>query len=193
MNGTLDITGGGLYKPTGGALDVNGLLETAGGTLEGGGAATILVGSDSVVDLSGSVINTGSTSLIVGANSLVITAMGFNPATAFLNYSNSAGVTYTIGTPLTVGPGQGFSASSLTINDHVYCQGAINATNNAAIYLANGLLIAFRHGAKSTWATAASRSTTRYRAWAISRLERVRSPLVQQAPAASRRRAEPIT
>ncbi len=63
----------------------------------GGGSGVIVIGSSSLIDLTGSIVNTASTLLAVRGNSLVIVPSGFNPATAFLSYSNTAGITHTIG------------------------------------------------------------------------------------------------
>ena len=97
--------GGGCYVLSGGLLELSAGLQLAGGTLNcGGGAATIQAGSGTIVDLSsGSVVNTASTSLSLGADSLLIVSQGFNPATAFLNYSN-LGATEILGTTFRVRP-----------------------------------------------------------------------------------------
>ena len=53
----------------------------------------------------------------------------------------NAGMTYTIGTTLSVPAGQGFSVSSATIADPLNCQGSIIATAGGAINLTNGLTL----------------------------------------------------
>ena len=133
----VNVTGG-IYQLSAGTLELS-TLQLAGGTLQGGGVATIVAGSSSIVDLSGAVVNTSSTSLTVGPNSLVIVSAGFDPASAFQNYSN-LGLTHTAGTTLTVSAGQGFGGSG-TIIDPVDCQGNIAATKSGALNLANGLTV----------------------------------------------------
>ena len=64
---------------------------------------------------------------------------GFNPATAFAAYSNP-GLTYTLGTTLTVAAGQGFSGS-ISIGDPVLCRGTIAAASGGTINLNAGLAL----------------------------------------------------
>ncbi len=75
----------------------------------------------------------------MGANSLVIVPSGFNPLTAFANYS-TLGLTHTLGTTLTVPAGFG-TTGSVTINDPVTCQGTITAVSGGTINLNNGLVL----------------------------------------------------
>ena len=75
----------------------------------------------------------------MGANSLLIVPQGFNPSTGFGSYS-SQGVTYTLGTTLTVPAGKGFTAS-YSFNDPVNCQGTIAAPSGGSLNLNNGLVL----------------------------------------------------
>jgi autotransporter-associated beta strand protein len=128
--------GGGLYRFTGGLLQLASGISTTGGTLDCNGGTGTILASNSIVDFSGKVINTSSTSLAVGANSLLIVPAGFNPA-AFGSFSN-LGLTDTVGSPLTVAAGNGFTGNG-TVPDHVNCQGSIIASPSGSITLNGGL------------------------------------------------------
>ena len=138
MAGTVSLRGGGSYLLGGGVLEVNSVLETAGGTLNcSGGPATIVAGSNALVDLTNMVGDTASMSLYAGANSLVIVP-SLSAAAAFHVFDN-AGITDVSGSTLMVGSGQGFSVPAATITGPVNCQGMIAATTGGAINLTNGL------------------------------------------------------
>ena len=100
----------------------------------------MLNGSNCIVDFSaGTLQNVGATVVNMDANSLLIVPAEFDPYTDFSS-SSSLGLVYTVGTPLVVWPGQGFSGSA-SINDPVVCQGTIAAAPGGFINLNNGLTL----------------------------------------------------
>ncbi len=133
----LSIHGAGSYILAGGVLEVNGSLLNQG-IISGGTQAASLIASG-IVNLSGgSLQNLAAISLSVSSNSLLVVPAGFNPAASFGSYSNS-GLTYTLGSPLTVPAGKGFTGS-ISVNDPVVCQGSISAASGG-INLYNGLTV----------------------------------------------------
>jgi autotransporter-associated beta strand protein len=134
----LSIGSGGSYLLAGGLLQVNGSLMNQG-TFSGGGSPATLI-ANNVLDLSnGTWQNLGEISLSMGANSLLIVPSGFNPAATFAGY-NTFGLTYTLGTTLTVPAGQGFTGFA-SIGDPVVCQGTITALSGGTINLYGGLVL----------------------------------------------------
>ena len=134
----LSIGSGGSYLLAGGLLQVNGSLMNQG-TFSGGGSPATLI-ANNVLDLSnGTWQNLRRISLSMGANSLLIVPSGFNPAATFAGY-NTFGLTYTLGTTLTVPAGQGFTGFA-SIGDPVVCQGTITALSGGTINLYGGLVL----------------------------------------------------
>ena len=124
--GTLQVIGGGLANQ--GVFDA---VQTAG---------VLTVAGSAIVNFSQAVpVNTGSMSLNIGPNSLLLLPPGYDPALAFAVYAN-LGLTHTIGTPLTILPGQGFSGNG-SLADFVNCQGTILAVTGGSINLNSGVAV----------------------------------------------------
>ena len=137
--GYLNIGPTGCYQLNGGTLQISSRL-TNSGIFDGGNSPAVLSGSNCIFDFStGTLQNTGATVLNMGVNSLLIVPAGFNPSTSF-SPASSLALTYTIGSPLGVPAGQGFCGGWASINDHVNCQGTINAVGGD-IDLDNGLVL----------------------------------------------------
>ncbi|MGA9042844.1 MAG: hypothetical protein WB421_20110, partial [Terriglobales bacterium] len=138
--GYVSIGNSGTYQFSGGTLQVGGGLANQGVLDAMGGTAVLTVAGSAIIDLSqGSLVNTGSMTLSIGPNSLLLVPAGFNPSSAFGSYGN-AGLLHSVGTPLTVLPGQGFSGNG-SLADHVYCQGAIAAGPGSAVNLNGGITV----------------------------------------------------
>ena len=137
----LSIGNQGRYSFSGGTLQVNGDGLASQGVFDATGSTGVLtVTGSAIVDLSqATLISTGSMSLSIGPNSLLLVPAGFNPATAFLSYSNS-GLMHNVGTPLTILPGQGFSGQG-SIANFVSCQGTISAGEYDLINLNGGVAV----------------------------------------------------
>jgi T5SS/PEP-CTERM-associated repeat protein len=133
----LSIGSAGTYELAGGTLQINGGIVNQG-TFNGDNSPGTL-NANCIVNLTaGTWENLGSTTVNLGANSLLVAPAGFNPATFFGSY-NSLGLTYTIGAPLQVPAGKGFTGS-FSFNDQVVCQGTITASGGS-INLNNGLVL----------------------------------------------------
>jgi autotransporter-associated beta strand protein len=138
----ISIGAKGQYKFTGGRLLITGGLDNRGILDFDGGPAVMQAADNTIINLSlsgGLLKNTQAASLTLGANSLLIVPSGFDPTTAFANFS-SAGITHTVGTTLAVSSGQTI-AGQATIADPVICQGIIAAPSGGFMNLMNGLII----------------------------------------------------
>ncbi|MGO9109097.1 MAG: CRISPR-associated endonuclease Cas1, partial [Thermoguttaceae bacterium] len=121
----LSIGNSGSYVLGGGTLQINGVVNQ--GVFAGGGMPAALV-CNGILDLSsGSWQNLSSVNASMPVNSLLILPASGNPSTGFATFS-TLGMTHTLGTTLTIAPGQGFGGSG-SISDPVNCQGTISGGN----------------------------------------------------------------
>ena len=138
--GFVGIGQNGRYELAGGTLQINGGFQNDGTLDCAGGAAVVNIPTSSIVNFSqGSIVNAGIVSLNIPANSLVIERLGFDPTSIFNTYNND-GMTHTLGSTLSLDPGQGFAGSG-NIDDPVICQGSITAGPGGFINLTGGLVL----------------------------------------------------
>ncbi len=140
LNAATDLFIGsqGTYSFAGGTLQVGGLFVQGVFDATNSTGALIITGSQ-IADLSQAIlVNTGSMSLSIGPGCLVLVSSGFNPS-AFASYGNQ-GMTHLAGTPLTISPGQSYTAD-LSLNDMLVCQGSIAAVSGGSINLYGGVSI----------------------------------------------------
>jgi autotransporter-associated beta strand protein len=137
---SLSVRNQGVYRFTGGLLQINGGFDNGGVVNFDGGAAVINASANSIVNFGrpgSSLQNMQAASVtVLGANSLVILPAGVTPAS--FGYFYNAGRTHYAGNDFTVAAGQTISGCA-SINDHVYCSGTIAATTNEALELSKGL------------------------------------------------------
>jgi autotransporter-associated beta strand protein len=145
LNSTAYLTIGtsGRYQFTGGTLQVTrfGGLVTEGVFDASGSAGLLSVSGSAIIDFSHAVpINSGSMSLNIGPDSLLIVPPGYNLSSALGSFSiDPTSIVHTVGTALTVLPGQGFVGST-TLVDFVDCRGAIFG-GHGAINLKGGVSV----------------------------------------------------
>ena len=76
----------------------------------------------------------------MGSNSLVLLPAGFDITRNFGVYSSS-GVTHYAGTDIDIPATMNLNVKSLTLADHVNCQGTLSAVDNTILNVNNGLFI----------------------------------------------------
>ena len=137
---SLAIGNQGVYRFTGGTLQINGGFDNDGIVNFDGGSAVINASANSIVNFArpgASLQNMQAASVtVLGANSLVILPSGVTPAS--FGYFYNAGRTHYAGNDLSIAAGQTISGCA-SINDHVNCSGTITALTNESLELTKGL------------------------------------------------------
>ncbi len=143
LNLATNLVNYGRYRYGGGTLEIGsgGFANRGLAVFDGmGSSGTLTVAGSSIVNFSsGTIQNVGAMSMTVGPGSLVLVSTAFNPANAFHYYSN-LGLTHTIGTTLTISPGQSFAGCG-SIEDLLDCQGTVSSLANQGIDLEGGVAI----------------------------------------------------
>ena len=139
--GLLDIGSNGLYRFTGGTLNVSSRFANAGTFDFGSAATTVSVGDGATVDLTtGTFLNASNGSLTIGSNTITTVPVGFDPNAVFGHFSTQ-GILRTPGSDIVIPVGTTMTLQG-TWNDHFVVEGTLHATQGGQLVLAKGLNVA---------------------------------------------------
>jgi hypothetical protein len=140
--GLLNIGPTGRYVYTGGTLNFTDGLYCAGEFSFAGAAVGLNVPGGTIANFgAGTIADAGSASITGQPGCLVIFPSAFDPYSDLAAYDNPSGLTHVLGSELFIPAGVSFS-TSMTIEDHVRCEGTLQGIGPAGVTLKRGVTVA---------------------------------------------------